>query len=193
MKTIIQHPDFVKKEYAPGCVSAEIIALSREISRAYNQVPSTEIWNTECVNAAISQVEFYKDSGYFSSSADIKSIYEALEETFIHLKNQVEYGGKFMPDENREMKKNNFGFFYNRVVLGDNMILAITDNAKTVFVNYDGLNYITTRDETFCNYCYEDLQNQMKRSTIISETSEKQRNIFFGIMLNKINDRKKNV
>jgi len=105
----------------------------------------------------------------------------------------VEYGGKFMPEENREMKKNNFSFFYNRVVLGDNTIMVVTDNVKTVFLNYDALNYITTRDQEFCNYCYEDLQKLIKRSTIVSETSERQRNIFFGIMLNKISDRKKNV
>lgn len=193
MKTIIQHPDFSRKEFSPDCVSPELVSLSREICRAYHNVPSTEIWNTECINAAISQIEFYRESGYFSSAGDIRAIYESLEETFVHLKNQVEYGGKFMPDENREMKKSNFSFFFNRVLLGDNTVMVVTDNVKTVFINYDGLNYITTRDEAFCNHCYEDLQNLIKRSTIISETSEKQRNIFFGIMLKKITERKKNV
>jgi len=33
----------------------------------------------------------------------------------------------------------------------------------------------------------------MKKSTQISQTGEKQRNIFFGILLNKIKDRKKNL
>lgn len=193
MNTIIQHPDFNKREFDLNCVSPEIISLSQELCRAYNNVPSIEIWNTECINSAISQIEFYKDSGYFSSAADIKIVYEALEETFVHLKNQVEYGAKFMPEENREMKRSNFIFFHNRVVLGDNTILIATDNVKTVILNYDALHYISTRDETFCNYCYHDLQKLMKRSTIISETSEKQRNIFFGIMLNKINDRKKHL
>ena len=193
MNTILQHPDFSKREFDINCVSPEIISLSQELARAYNNVPSTEIWNTECVNAAISQIEFYKDSGYFSSAADIKMIYESLEETFVHLKNQVEYGGKFMPDENHEMKKNNFTFFFNRVVLGDNTIVVVTDNVKTVMLNYDALHYLSTRDEAFCNHCYGDLQKLMKRSTILSETSEKQRNIFFGIMLNKITERKKHL
>ena len=193
MNTILQHPDFSKREFDMDCVSPEIISLSQELGRAYNNVPSIEILNTECVNSAISQIEFYKDSGYFSSAADIKMVYEALEETFIHLKNQVEYGGKFMPQENREMKKNNFTFFYNRVLLGDTTIMIATDNVKTVILNYDALHYISTRDEAFCNYCYDDLQKLMKRSTILSETSERQRNIFFGLMLNKISDRKKNL
>jgi len=193
MNTIFQHPDFNKREFDINCVSPEIFSLSQELTKAYNNVPSTEIWNTECVNSALSQIDFYRDSGYFSSAADIRLVYESLEETFVHIKNQVEYGGKFMPDENKEMKRKNFTFFHNRVVLGDNTVLVITDNVKAVMINYDALHYITTRDETFCNYCYGDLQKLMKRSTILSETSEKQRNIFFGIMLNKIAERKKHI
>ncbi len=193
MKTIIQHPDFARMEFTMDCVPQPIIKLSRQLSRLYNKIPSVEIWNTECVNAAILQLEFYKDSGYFSEVSDVKLIYDSLEETLNHLKNEVEVGSKYMPQDGREMKKNNFSFYYNRVLLGDNIIMVSTDNRKTVFLNYDGLNYLTTRDEDFCNSCHEDLKNLLRRSTIISETSEKQRNIFFGIMLNKIVERKKNL
>ena len=120
-------------------------------------------------------------------------VYEALSETFYHLKSQAEYGSKFMPDENPEIKKKNFKFFYNRVALGDNTILVVTERIKTVFFNYIGLNYMSTRDEAFCDACYNDLQNLMKKSTLISETGEKQRNVFFSILMNKIKDRTKNL
>jgi len=193
MKTIIQHPDFQDRDFELNCVTPEIEQLSKDLLYEYIKIPSTEIWNTECINAAIIQIEFYKDSGYFARAADIKTIYDALEETLVHIKNQVEYGCKFMPAENPESKKINLKFFYNRAELGDNTIMIVTDHVKTVFLNYDRLNYLTTRDESFCNPCYDDLQNIMKRATIISQTSEKQRNIFFNIILNKIDDRKKNL
>lgn len=193
MKTVIHHPDFLEKDFELNCLSPEIENLSRELVAEYNKIPSTEIWNTECINAVITQIEFYKDSGHFVSAGDIKIIYDALEGTLIHLKNEVEYGCKFLPQENPETKKNNFKFFYNRAELGDNTIMIITDHVKTVFLNYDRLNYIMTKDESFCNPCYEDLQNIMKRATIISQTSERQREVFFNIMLNKISDRKKNL
>ena len=189
MKSIIQHPDFIEREFELDCVSTEILELSRELTTEYNKIPSTEIWNTESVNAAISQIEFYKDSGYFSRSRDIKVVYMALKDTISHLKNEVEYGSKFMPEENYESRKNNFKFFYNRVLLADTTIFALTNGIKTVFLNYDGLNYVVTRDEDFCNSYFTDIQNQMKKSTLISQTSEKQRNIFFNIVLNKIEDR----
>ena len=193
MRNIIQHPDFQNRAFDLNCISPEIEKLSRELAMIYNKIPSSEIWNSESINSAILQIEFYKDSGYFSSAADIKTVYESLEETFIHLKHQVEYGRKFMPKENPESKKDNYKFFFNRVILGDNTVLVVTDKAKTVFLNYDVLNYMYTRDEAFCNPCYDDLQQMMKKSTQISQTSEKQRNIFFNIMLNKIKDRQKNL
>ncbi len=189
MKTIIQDPAFKDRSFDMNCVTPEVEKLSRELTMAYNKVPSTEIWNTECINAAISQIEFYKDAGYFSSTKDIRTVYEALEATISHLKNEVEAGCKFMPDENPAMKKNNFSFFYNRVILGDNTIMVVTDHLKTLFLNYDVLNYIFTRDPAFCEPCYIDLYNLMKRATLISQTSEKQRNIFFGILLKKVHDR----
>jgi len=77
--------------------------------------------------------------------------------------------------------------------LGDNTILVVTEKIKTVFFNYSGLNYMSTRDEVFCDACHNDLQNLMKKSTLISETGEKQRNVFFSILMNKIKDRKKNL
>ncbi len=189
MKSTIRHPDFTERSFELNCVSPEIIRLSRNLTCEYNKIPSIEIWNTESVNAAISQVEFYKDSGYFSKPADVRVVYQALEETLNHLKNEVEHGCKFMPEENHEARQNNFKFFYNRVILADTTIFAVTNLVKTVFLNYDGLNYVTTSDKDFCNSYYEDIQSQMKKSTLISQTSEKQRNIFFNIMLNKVKDR----
>lgn len=189
MKNILQHPDFFKRKFVLSDVPSEILQLSMELVRAYHKVPSTEIWNTESINSVIFQIEFYKDAGYFSSPADTRAVYKSLEETILHLRHQVEYGRKFMPGENPESKKENFKFFFNRVILGDNTVLLVTDRLKTVFINYDVLNYMYTRDENFCTPCYEDLQNLMKKSTLISQTSEKQRNIFFNSLLNKIYDR----
>jgi len=190
MKTILQHPDFITKTIDLNAVPAEIESLSRELARFYTQIPSTEIWNTECINSAISQIEFYKDSGVFSSAADIKLVYEALKETILHLKTQVEYGCKFLPGENPLSKKENFNFFYNRVILGDNTIFITTDGVRTAYLNYDVLNYMMTRDENFCNHCQEDLHNLMLRGTVISQKSERQRNFFVGILLEEIEDRK---
>lgn len=193
MKTHLVHPDFEEQEFSFSVLPPEIEKLSIELTKAYQKIPSTEMWNTESINSTISQIEFSRDAGHFSSTADIRMIYDALEQTVLHIKEQAEYGCKFMPGENPETKKHNFKFFFNRVVLGDNTILATTDFVRTCFINYGHLNYIRTRDEQFCEKLCRDFDNLIKRSTLISQTSERQRNVFFGILLAKITDRKKNL
>jgi len=191
MKTILQHPDYVSRTINLDSVPANIDSMSANLVRCYTLVPSTEILNTESVNSVISQIEFFRETGVFSSAADIRAVYDAVYQTILHLKAQVELGCKFLPGENPQTKKNNFNFFYNRVSLGETTVLVKTDNAKTVYLNYDVLNYMVTRDENFCNQCDNDLQNLIRRATVISQTSERQRNIFFGILLAKIEDRQR--
>jgi hypothetical protein len=191
MKTILQNPEFANKKFDLNCVSPEIVSQSQGLSKLYNTIPSSEIWNTECFNSVISQVEFYKDSGYFSSVADVRTIYESLEATILHLKEEAAHGCKFMPGEKPETKKNNFKIYYNQLVLGDNTIMVITDMTKMVFLNYEILNYMFTRDEKFCSSCYHYLQNQMKRATLMSQTSERERNMFFSNLLNRVSDQLK--
>ena len=152
----------------------------------YNGLQSTEIWNTECVNATISQVEYYREAGYFESEKDVDTIYSSLIQMIEHLRTQAEAGAKFLPGENVTTKKNNFQFYYNRVILGDNTVLLTVDTKRILYLTYDALNYLIIRDEDFCADAFAKLQTLMKRATLISNTSDKQRNIFFNILLKKI-------
>ena len=186
MKTHLAHPHFEKKQFNFDMLPPDIEQMSRKLAKGYTEIPSTEMWNTESINSTISQIEFSKDSGHFSNHADIKKIYGALEETINHMKEQAEYGCKFMPGEDPQTKPSNFKFFFNRVVLGDNTIMVIADNIKSAIINYGHLNYIVTYDEVFCNDLYSDFENLIRRSTQISQTSERQRNIFFNILLSKV-------
>ena len=83
MKSIIQDPAFVDKDFEFSILSEEAEKLSQKLVMAYNKVPSTEIWNTECINAAISQIEFYKESGLFTSSKDVLVYSPVLTKCFV--------------------------------------------------------------------------------------------------------------
>lgn len=193
MKTHLLHPGFEKQQFSFDVLPDAIEKLSHELTRAYCSIPSSEMWNTESINSTISQIEFSRDSGHFSSLADVKSIYEALEESIHHMKAQAEHGIKFIPGENPAGRQPNFRFFYNRVVLGDNTIMVTADSFRSVYINYGNLNYIRTTDEDFCNDLYRDFENLIRRSTQISQTSEKQRNMFFHSLLSRVQERKRNL
>jgi hypothetical protein len=186
MKSIMQHPDFVHAQFTLDVLPKDIQEIGTQVNQYYNQIPSTEIWNTECINSTISQIEYYREAGYFQTDHDVERIYASLRELIEHIRSRADLGSKFLPAEKAVAKKNNFQFFYNRLVLGENTIMAITNNKKTVYLSYDVLNYLVTQDELFCNETHEKLLTLIKRATMLSNTSEKQRNIFFNILLRKI-------
>ena len=189
MKSILQHPDFVNTTFTLDCLPASVESLGQKILQLYNQIPSTEIWNTECVNSIILQLEFYREVGFFPSAGDLKAVYGSLLQTIQHIEAQAEMSKKYVPDENPAHKPENFSFFNNRITLGDNTVLVYTPSGKMTYLNFEVLNYMFTSDTGFCDQTYEALQNLMRRSTLISGVSEKQRKIFFNILSHKIQDR----
>ncbi|MDZ4808340.1 MAG: hypothetical protein SGI96_08710 [Bacteroidota bacterium] len=86
-----------------------------------------------------------------------------------------------------------FLLFLNEVVLGDNQMLGVIDGSKIAYVPHSGANYLITRDVTYCEKFYQYLQNLMRRSTLISEVSEKERARFFRIIRDKISHRKESL
>ena len=193
MKTHLGHPDFENIKFSFDLLPDDVEALSRSITAEYTRFPSTEMWNTESINSTISQIEFSRDSGHFLRELDIRIIYEALEASVRHVQLQAETGQKFIPGEPSAEREPNYRFFYNRVVLGDNTIMVDTDAGRSVFINYGHLNYIQTSDREFCNAMRADFDNLIRRSTLISQTGERQRNIFFQIILQKIKTRQLNL
>lgn len=189
MKSILQDPHFVSRKFSFSLLSPEIEALGSQISALYAGIPSIEIWNNECVNSTISQIEYYREAGYFNSEEEVSRLYASLYQLIEHIRAQSEAGCKFLPGQQAAVRQCNFECYYNRLVLGDNTIMVLLDGKKMLYLSYDVLNYITTQDEAFCNNVYAKLQNHIRKATVLSNTSEKQRNIFFNALLKKLPQR----
>ena len=185
MKSIADHPDFRQRKFTLDCLPAETEAIGKEILSLYCKIPSAEVWNTECINGTLNQISYYQEAG-FVTKEDVGSIYTALRQTVEHLQLQAECGVKFLPGENPRASKQNFQLFHNRIGLGDNIIFTTSDNGKKIYMNYDALSYLTTTDEAFCTIAQQQFKTIMRRSTLISNVSEKQRNLFFNVLYRKL-------
>ena len=69
-------------------------------------------------------------------------------------------------------------------------MITVLDNSKMAIIPHTGMNYMTTRDITFCEYLYQYVQNLLRRSTQISEVSEKERSRFYRLLRERIARRK---
>lgn len=163
----------------------------RKISDLYLQIPSTEIWNLDCINTTIRQIDYYRESKIFKSKEDIVTVYECLDKLVDHIEKQVEKGVKFSYGATGDLSNVKYKVFVNEFILGDNTILIQLDNLRMVALNHNVINYIITRDETFINYTYQTLQTIIKKSSLISEVGEKERQLFFDGLRERIHVKKR--
>ncbi len=190
MNTIFHFPEFDHQRFRFDLYTDELFGMGQKIISLYNALPSTEIWNVENINIAIRQIEFYRESQMFEADGDILILYEAWEKVIDHIENQAEKGYKFIYGDPEMKPVGSYRVYFNEVILGDNSMIIILDGVKMALMPHTAINYMTTRDMNFCENNFNYLQSLMKRSTLISKVSEKERSKFFRTLRERIARRK---
>jgi len=192
-KTLLQSPLFGNKKISLKEYPDEVYELGRKALEVYNGINSYEIWNMESLNGTLRQVEFYHDMQAFQTKEDLLRVYESLENLFTHLETQAEMGYKFDSNDPARKRLADFYMYFNEVVIGDNSILAILDGSKICFLTHSAINFMVTRNLSFCDNLHTYYQNLMRQSTLISSIGERERSKFFKVLRNRIAARKENL
>ena len=190
LKTSLQFPEFANRRFKFTDYPDDFFLLDQKVLSLYLDLPSTEIWNYESMNIILRQIEFYRDGQVFECDEDILRLYEALEKTWNHIEVQAALGYKFMHSDSEKKIRGEFKMYFNEVHLGDNSMLVLLDDVKTSIVVHTTFNYMMTTDVLFNENMHNYMQNLTKRSTLISEVSEKERSRFFRIIRERIARRK---
>ena len=188
MKTILNYPTYIKKQFVADEFSPSTSQTCRKLIETYNKIPSQEIWHAECIQATILQVEYYKATKVFASRQDLETVYTCLQKTVDHIEAQVEQGVKFSTQAANPVKGASFKFYINEFIIGDNTYLLRLNDSRMVVLNHAVLNTIRTKDNYFTHCTEAHFQNIIRRSTPISEVGEKERNKFFNILREKIEE-----
>jgi hypothetical protein len=189
MGTLVYFPEFRNKKVDLDNYPDELFETGKKIIGLYNQIDSNEIWNIESWNSTLHQIDYYLDNKMFQSDKDALRVYDAMEKMLDHFEEEARLGYKFNMDDPEKKPLGKYNMYYNEIVILDNSLLILLDNSKMASIA-QGINYMTTRDIAYCeNYQYY-VQNLVKRSTLISEVSEKERAVYFRRMHERVNKRK---
>jgi len=190
LKTYFNFPEFAGRKLRFSDYPEDLFAIDQKVLSQYNLIPSIEIWNMESMSILLRQIEFYRDCQVFESDKDVFRLYEAVDKLWDHLEKQASLGYKFGYGDPEEKPKGKFRMYFNEVQLGDNNMLAILDGMKLSYISHTTINFMLTRDIVFNENMYNHFQNLVKRSTLISAVSEKERSKFFRIIRERIARRK---
>lgn len=186
----LNYPQFNKGQFLIENFIDIFNSSGKQISNLYLQIPSTEIWNLDCINTTIRQIDYYRESKIFASHHDIVVVYDCLYKLVDHIENQVEAGVKY--EFGKPVESNvRYRVFINEFILGDNTVIIQLDNKRMVSLNHNVINYVMTTNEKFVDYTFQTLQTILKKSTLISEIGEKDRQLFFDTLRERIHARRK--
>jgi BetR domain len=187
VKSIFNHPDYSRKSFSIAAYPYdEYFVLGQHIIKLYNEMPSVEIVNLESITSTIRQIEFYRDAGVFESKADLISVVNSLDLLLQHMEKQAEHGQKFVYGAGEAGYKSSLKFYINDVILGNNSILFEVDGKRVSFINHIVLHYLMTTDDRFCNRAFQNFRTLLARSTMISQTGEKERTRFFKTLRERV-------
>ena len=92
-----------------------------------------------------------------------------------------------------DKKMASFQMYFNEIIILENSILAQLDGSKVAFLVHNVMNVLVTRDPRFCDNMSGYIQNLIKKSTLISTVSERERSRFFKHLRHKIAGRKQHM
>ena len=179
MRSIFQSPDYMTTRFKVSDSNEHLLQVGKALFTEYAKLPSVEIWNVDCINSTLMQVEYYRETKIFSSEADVEAVYHDIEQLLDHIEKQAAMAVKLSVDGKVLNPNAQYQMFKNEFLLGDNTLYGKAGNLESAFVNHNVLNYISTSDPRFCEYTLQTMKNLISRSTLISGVSEKERSKFF--------------
>ena len=190
MKGIFNSPEFARKKFSLKDYPDELFELGQRGLDIYNGIDSIEIWTLESINSTIHQIEYYHESGLFEHEEEVMMMYDAIDKLVMHFDRQAGLGYKFRAGEDSASNTASFQMYLNEMIIGDNSVLAILDGVKMSFIIHTVVNIMNTTDTRFCDNMYESMQNIIRRSTLISSVSERERSRFIKVLRHRIAARK---
>lgn len=165
--------------------------VGQEVLKEHNQIHSIELWNYETIHSTVNQIAYYKDAGHFKNADELRAVVHSFHRMLDHLQLQAERGVKFLPGASDVSYRAPIEFYVNELILGNNTMLLKLDEQQLSMITYSVFHYLFTRDTRFSGKVAKTFSTLLTRSTLISNTGEKERNRFFNALRNKVSELEK--
>lgn len=176
-KTILGADNFQDKKFDPALMPNEIVSLAKRIWEKYTQVPTMEFWSEETINVTLRQIEYTFDCGFFKCTNDVINIIDQFSTLLNNINRWAASGFK--------NGKGKLSIYKNDILIADNTIFFKMGEKRIAFLPHS-LEYMATSQENFCDHTEHYFKNLLNKSILISAAGEKERNIFFNGLQEKI-------
>ena len=148
------------------------------LENSYCKTASREIWTDDTIYHILRLLDYYCDMGAFEEKETVGLLFRQLNEMTDRLKEWTESGKK--------EDKGDFKLYYSAVNPENNFVLLKNEENTAVAIRLYTVKSIVTSNPSFCEETEKWIGNIMINSTLLSETSARERRMFFQNMKAKI-------
>ncbi len=185
-RSILNNTSVEGKVFEPEAVSQKLLDTVSEIYELYLHIPSIEIWSEDTLNSTLKQVEYYWESGLFKNKQDMIDVLEDISKMIKRIEWQAAHSTKFQGAVPGASTTENYALYNSDLMIGNNCVLIRAGAGRHSYISHNTFNTMVTSNSDFCDETDNWLKNLIKKSSLISGVSEKQRFRFFKMMNDKI-------
>ena len=179
-KNVYDHPGKYE-EFAEKIDAEGLMQLLWKTHNNYLNIPSSEIWTDDTMTSILKLIRYHADMKDFSDSKTPSLIYEQLFNMIEKLEEWIKRGSKGSKDIP-------YKFYINDLDIGNTFIYIKNKESSSCFFRLFTINGLNVKDKLFCDEVELWLNSIIKRSSLISEISLRDRFKFITAQKQKIVD-----
>jgi len=152
-----------------------------KLGEVYKDINIIELWNDNTIIGTLQQVLYYFESRLLSKESALL-ICQDIEDVIKHIEEQT-----IQQSLTGSKNKATFHLYKTDLHTLNNTIMVKTPNQKLFFQPFTVLTYFKIAHQPTCDLMFEFFEKQMANSKLLVNAGEKDRNLFFNKMHEKIN------
>lgn len=190
-KYLLNNPYYSKRIFNEVDIDANITKHAKKAYENYCTVPSTEIWTPQTIQSILSHLHFCIETGDFLNQSEVESVLNEVSQMMQHIKQMAEENNKAFNHD----KKMNVPFLFYKIDVNINTsnLLAIMDNHKISYQQFNAINFMSTTQSDFCDENLEWIKNIQSKSSLLSGAGIVERQRFFNSVTKQINEFKESL
>lgn len=168
-------------EFCSMMIDDELIGIYEQLTIVYKVIPSVEIWTDRTFDTILRLIDYYFESGYFSTIDEALLLCRQLLEMLNGINKWSTQGFK---DES--LGAIHYKLYLSGIELENNFVVMKRDQTTTCTIKLYTINSMVTTNKDFCNESMKWINNAMHKSTLISGASQKESFKFFNLITQKV-------
>ncbi len=146
---------------------------SADLKTLYENLNVIEIWNSTTMSSILNQISFYTEIQLLTKKTAI-IILQELKDLIRNIEKKAEDGSQ------------KFQIYAHDLLILNNSILFESEEKSSLFVPFNMFGYMMTDDKSTCDDALNFFQHQIKNSTSLNFSGQRDRKKFFNKMIENI-------